>query len=69
VLQSSLEANKKKLMKMSDENPNTAIEIIEQSIANGWQGFFELKTNNNLNNGKQTESFNEKFFKGSTDVC
>lgn len=47
VLKSSLEANKKKLMKMAAENPNTAIEIIEQSIANGWQGFFELKTNNN----------------------
>jgi len=47
VLKSSLEANKKKLMKMAAENPNTAIEIIDQSIANGWQGFFELKTNNN----------------------
>lgn len=51
VLKSSLEANKKKLMKMAEENTNTAIEIIEQSIANGWQGFFELKTNQN--NGGQ----------------
>jgi len=68
VLKSSLEANKKKLMKMAAENPSTAIEIIDQSIANGWQGFFELKTNNNLNNGKQEQSFTDKFFKGSTDV-
>lgn len=31
------------LFKMSNGNENTAKKIIEQSIANGWKGFFELK--------------------------
>ena len=52
-------------MNLANQDGNKAIEIIEQSIANGWQGFFELQTNNNLKNGKQTESFSQKFFKGT----
>lgn len=36
-----------KLYKISNQNHETAIEIIKQSIANGWQGLFELKTANN----------------------
>ena len=35
---------------LSDHNVDTAIKIVEQSIRNGWQGLFELKTN-----GKQAE--------------
>jgi len=33
--------------KYSGHDENIAIEIIKQSIANGWQGLFELKTNKN----------------------
>lgn len=31
------------LVKLSNNNESDAIEIINQSIANGWKGFFELK--------------------------
>jgi len=47
IVNSSVEANKKKLMKLAAQNSNIAIEILEQSIANGWMGLFELKTNIN----------------------
>jgi hypothetical protein len=43
------------LGKLSQQNEQTAIEIIMQSIENGWKGFFELKTHNN-NGQKQTGS-------------
>jgi hypothetical protein len=35
------------LAKLSKNIESNAIEIINQSIANGWKGFFELKTTNN----------------------
>jgi hypothetical protein len=35
------------LTKKANHNELTAIEIIGQSMANGWKGFFELKNNNN----------------------
>jgi hypothetical protein len=35
------------LGKLSNNIESNAIEIINQSIANGWKGFFELKTTNN----------------------
>jgi hypothetical protein len=35
------------LYKLSNQNQNTAREIIHQSIANGYKGLFELKTNQN----------------------
>jgi len=35
------------LAKLSNNIESNAIEIINQSIANGWKGFFELKTTNN----------------------
>jgi hypothetical protein len=31
------------LVKLSNQKESDAIEIINQSIANGWKGFFELK--------------------------
>lgn len=34
------------------QDEQTAIQVIKQSIANGWKGFFELK---NKNNGRQKE--------------
>jgi len=39
------------LQKISSNNENTAIQIINQSIIQGWQGLFPLKSNNN---GQQT---------------
>ena len=45
VLESSKEELKKKLIKLSGGKEDVAIEILKQSIANGWQGIFELKIN------------------------
>lgn len=39
-----------KLKKISHDDPAIAIEVIEQSLANGWQGLFELKQNFNAAN-------------------
>lgn len=39
-----------KLYKLSHNDEKVAINVLKQSIANGWQGIFELK---NENNGKQ----------------
>lgn len=33
----------KKLIKLSDNNPKVATEIVEQSLANNWAGLFKLK--------------------------
>lgn len=41
----SEQASLMQLVKLSDGLETTAIKIIEQSMANGWKGFFELKTN------------------------
>lgn len=51
----SIEANKKQLLKLAGNDSQAAVEIIEQSIANGWQGFFELKkqTNGTTKNEQQ----------------
>ena len=46
-----------KLIKFSDSNPITARQIIEESITNSWTGFFEIKTLNNNQNGKQSNAF------------
>lgn len=37
----------KRLGEISGNNENKALEIIETSIANGWEGLFELKVNQN----------------------
>ena len=42
----SLKAALKKLNRLSNGNEQTAIEIIEESMANGWKGFFKLKDEN-----------------------
>jgi len=39
----SEQAAKTELLNLSGSNVETAIKIIEQSIANGWKGFFKLK--------------------------
>jgi hypothetical protein len=45
-----------KLIKLSNNDPKIAAEIVEQSMANNWAGIFELKLNNNgthqQNNGQ-----------------
>lgn len=40
----SIEVCYNKLIKLSNNNPNIARSIIEQSMANNWSGFFELKS-------------------------
>ena len=52
VAESSKELLNKKLMKLSDSNEQKAIEILEQSIANGWQGLFKLDEPKQKQNGK-----------------
>lgn len=44
----------KKLLSMSGGNPAIADAIVEQSIANNWQGLFELKSNGTLQPAKST---------------
>ena len=46
----SEQAALKRLSELSQANEQTALKIIEQSISNGWQGFFILKSN-----GQQTD--------------
>jgi len=41
--QLSMKAALKKLKRLSNDNEQKAIEIIEESMANGWKGFFALK--------------------------
>ena len=56
IVPASLQAFKDKLWKLSNKNEETAIEILNESIANGWTGIFELKNNNN---GKQESGINK----------
>jgi hypothetical protein len=56
VLPESVDALKAKLWKLSNKNEQVAIEILNESIANGYQGIFELKNNN----GKQSVLSNNK---------
>lgn len=49
----SLEACYKKLLELSNNNPDTARLIVEQSMASNWSGIFELK---NGNTGKRAFS-------------
>lgn len=46
----SLQSCYKQLLRLCDNNPNVATQIIEQSMANNWAGLFELKQRNNGNN-------------------
>lgn len=47
----STKAAYNKLVNLSDNNPKLADEIIEESLANNWEGFFKLKET-----GKETKS-------------
>jgi hypothetical protein len=56
----SMESFKKQLWTLSGQNEQTAIEILEQSIANGYQGIFELKNNKNSKNGKPANHLEQR---------
>ncbi len=71
----SEQASLNELVKLSAGNEHTAIMIIQQSMAKGWKGFFELKTDNNGNTktqqarvshitGEQLYESHAKFFGG-----
>lgn len=49
----SLQSCYKQLLRLCDNNPNVATQIIEQSMANNWAGLFELKQRNNGNNNRR----------------
>jgi hypothetical protein len=43
------------LIKLSNNNPTIAAQIIEQSIANNWAGIFEIKNKVNASNGRDSK--------------
>jgi len=49
----SLKVCYNKLVELSGNNPDTAMAIVKQSMANNWSGIFELKDNKNGNNSQQ----------------
>ena len=63
VVEKSLQPLKNKLWELSNKNTQTAIDILDQTITNGWQGIFEIKNNNN---GKQKGN-NDEFIKAIYD--
>lgn len=59
IVDKSKKAWLKKLAKLSNGDEQIAILIIDESIANGYQGIFELKTSNNgtTKNGQQISKY------------
>lgn len=59
IREESKEAWINKLIKLSNGDEETAILILDESIANGYQGIFELKTNKNgtTKNGQQVSKY------------
>jgi hypothetical protein len=56
----SEQASKTELINLSGNNEEIAIKIIEQSIANGWKGFFKLRNNgNNKGSGATKQELTE----------
>lgn len=53
----SEEQSLKKLIKLSKGSFDNALEIVDEAMAQGWKGFFELKNNNN-GQGVQTNQSN-----------
>lgn len=65
----SEQASLKELGKLSSNNEINAVEIIHQSMSNGWKGFFELKKQNNGNtNNNQPKSIVERWSSIDTKV-
>jgi hypothetical protein len=56
----------KNLVKLSRGDPGLAVRVVEQSIANGWTGLFELKGNNGTSKTRETaqEWLREKELEG-----
>lgn len=50
-----------KLNKLSAGQENNAVEIINESIANGWKGFFKTETNNSAGNDMTEQEFHDSF--------
>lgn len=46
----SFQSFMKRLIKLGNGNEETMIEILDTSIANGWQGIFPLKNGTNIDN-------------------
>lgn len=60
----SEQASLNKLVKLSKGDKKIAMQIIEESMANGWQGFFELKKQNLIQIvNEQNESYRDKLLK------
>ena len=57
--QKSIELCYKKLIKLSDNSPDKAREIVEESMSNNWDGLFELK-NNEKSNEKNRINYTSK---------
>lgn len=51
------------LLALSDSNPTTAQQIIDQSMANNWAGLFELKHGINQGNHSEKRAANEEVFR------
>lgn len=58
----SVQAAYKQLYELSDGNPQIAMKIVEQSIASGWMGLFQLKQNDDSRN-----NFNKREEKGAVE--
>ena len=56
-----------KLVKLSDNDEDKAIKIIQQSIENGWVGIFELKENGNKNKSYKQPQQTEDDFRVSAE--
>jgi hypothetical protein len=52
----------KKISTLADGNEDNAIKILEEAMANGYKGFFQLDTKNN-NNGKASKSDREQVYR------
>ena len=52
----SLKTCYNKLVRLSGNNPDTAMAIVEQSMANNWAGLFSLKDDNGNGNYKQQKN-------------
>lgn len=57
----SEQAALKKLSELSNGLEKTAIEIINQSLSNGWKGFFKLDKNDKASKQDELRNFNNQF--------
>jgi hypothetical protein len=55
-----LKATFTKLKRISNDDPGVAMQIIDQSLENSWQGLFELKPNSNAANISNTTNSRPK---------